>query len=82
MIYRALDKGIEDEGTQNKWHRNLVGYVLFTGTYLNQNINKMSRPKKVIPQNYALRFDKTIRNVSATQIGSYIWLNGMIMYDY
>ena len=49
-------------------------------SYLNQNINKLPRPKKVIHKTYAFRFSNHLRNVSATQIGSYIWLTGIIFY--
>ena len=48
-------------------------------SYLNQNINKLPRPKKVIPKTYVFRFSNHLRNVSATQIGSYIWMNGIFL---
>ena len=38
-MYRALGNGMIDEGTNNKWHRNLVVYVLFQGIHLNQPVN-------------------------------------------
>ena len=38
-MYRALGNGMIDEGTKNKWHRNLVAYVLFQGIHLNQPVN-------------------------------------------
>ena len=39
VVYRALGKGIEDEGTGNKWRYNLVSYVLYEGIHLNQETN-------------------------------------------
>ena len=39
VVYRALSKGIEDEGTGNKWHYNLVAYVLYVGIHLDQPLN-------------------------------------------
>ena len=38
-MYRALGNGMIDEGTNNKWHRNLVVYVIFQGIHLNQPVN-------------------------------------------
>ena len=47
-------------------------------SYLKQNINKLPRPKKV-PKEYNIRFDNLnhLKNLSASQIGSYIWLTGI-----
>ena len=39
VIYRAFGKGIEDQGIGNKWHYNLVAYVIYEGLHLNQPIN-------------------------------------------
>lgn len=39
VVYRALGKGIEDEGIRNKWHYNLVSYVLYEGIHLDQPLN-------------------------------------------
>ena len=38
-MYRALGNGMIDEGTNNKWHRNLVVYVIYQGIHLNQPLN-------------------------------------------
>ena len=39
VVYRAFGKGIEDAGTGNKWHYNLVSYVIYEGIHLNQPTN-------------------------------------------
>ena len=39
IVYRALGKGIEDAATGNKWHYNLVSYVLYEGIHLDQPQN-------------------------------------------
>lgn len=39
VVYRAFGKGIEDEGIGNKWHYNLVSYVIYEGIHLDQELN-------------------------------------------